>query len=214
MPISSVEELQIIGNHETYPLNGYYVLVRDIDASATAWWNNGAGFEPIGQRLEQSDSLAFNGWFDGQGYVIRGLFINRPEAQGVGLFGSVGGNAVVVNLGIEGGSITGKHYVGALVGENWSHEIAACFADTPVSGISRVGGLAGINRGLLDGCSASGPVKADEYVGGLAGRNYEGVVQHCFASGKVTGLSWAGGLIGESFTGETYDSYWEAQSPK
>jgi len=209
--INSIEELQRIGNDAAYPLNGYYVLTRDIDASHTAWWNNGAGFAPIGQRLDEDDALAFNGWFDGQGHVIRGLVINRPDAQGVGLFGSIGGNAVVVNLALEGGSITGKHYVGALVGENWSQEVAACYVDTPVNGISRIGGLAGINRGIVDGCSSTGDVTGNEYVGGLVGRNYEGIVQSCLSSGKVAGILWVGGLIGESFAGETYDSYWDVE---
>lgn len=207
--IASIEELQRIGTDAAYPLNGFYVLTRDIEASQTARWNNGAGFAPIGQRLEEDDSLAFNGWFDGQGYVIRGLVINRPEAQGVGLFGSIGGNAVVVNVTLEGGSIIGSHYVGALVGENWSQEVAACHASASVSGLTRTGGLSGINRGMLDMCSAAGPVQGNEYVGGLVGRNYEGVVQGCYSTGKVSGGYWIGGLIGESFFGETYDSYWD-----
>ena len=209
IPISSIEELQLIGNDDAYPLNGYYILTRDIDASRTKKWNNGAGFAPIGQRLEEDDSLAFNGWFDGQNHVIRGLVINRPDAQGVGLFGSIGGNAIVVNVILEGGSITGKHYVGALVGENWSQEVAACYVNTPVIGVTRIGGLAGINRGFLDGCSSTGDVTGNEYVGGLVGRNYEGIVQSCFSSGKVVGILWGGGLIGETFAGESYDSYWD-----
>lgn len=211
IPIASIEELQQIGNDAAYPLNGYYVLTRDIEAAHTARWNNGAGFAPIGQRLEEDDSLAFNGWFDGQGFTIRGLVINRPDAQGVGLFGSIGGNAVVVNVTLEGGSITGSHYVGALVGENWSQGITACSSSATVTGLTRAGGLAGINRGTLDMCSASGSVQGNEYVGGLAGRNYEGVVQGCYSTGRVSGGFWIGGLIGESFAGETYDSYWDIE---
>ena len=33
--ISTIEELQLIGNGPAYPLDGYYVLTQDIDASAT-----------------------------------------------------------------------------------------------------------------------------------------------------------------------------------
>lgn len=210
--INSIEALQRIGNDAEYPLNGYYVLTQDIDASGTAYWNNGQGFAPIGQRLEEDDSLAFNGWFDGQGHTIRGLVINRPDAQGVGLFGSIGGVAVVVNLVLEGGSITGSHYVGALVGENWSQEVAACVSSVEVSGATRIGGIAGINRGVLDSCNATGAVQGNEYVGGLVGRNYEGIIQYCVSSGEVSGIRWAGGLIGETFAGETYDSFWDVES--
>lgn len=209
--IASIEDLQRIGNDEAYPLNGYYVLTQDIDASRTAYWNSGQGFAPIGQRLEEDDSLGFNGWFDGQGYVIRGLVINRPDAQGVGLFGSIGGAAVVVNVTLEDGSITGSHYVGALVGENWSQEVAACTSSAAVNGATRVGGIAGINRGVLDACTASGAVQGNDYVGGLVGRNYEGIVQYCLSTGAVSGIQWAGGLIGESFAGEIYDSFWDVE---
>ena len=210
--IGSIEELQRIGNEDAYPLNGYYVLTSDIDASPTAYWNSGSGFAPIGQRLEKDDSLAFNGWFDGQGYVIYGLVINRPDMQGVGLFGSIGGNAVVVNLGLEGGSITGNHYTGSLVGENWSTEIASCYADTAVNGTTRIGGLVGINRGVLDNCHAVGTVQGNEYVGGLVGRNYEGIVQNCYSTAEVIGIYWTGGLIGETFAGEIFNSFWDIEN--
>lgn len=207
--ISSVEVLQSIGQDPAYPLNGSYILTQDIDASATQQWNNGAGFLPVGTRVENNDTAGFSGKFDGQGYVIRGLYINRPDEQGIGLFGSVASSGVVVNLGIDGGSITGSHYVGAIVGENWSDSIAACFSTAAVTGISRVGGLAGINRGLIDACYAVGPVTGDFFVGGLTGRNYKGTVQECYAAGRVSGLNWTGGLIGGSVEAETVASFWD-----
>ena len=209
--ISSIEELQRIGNEEAYPLNGNYALARDIDASRTAYWNNGQGFVPIGQRLDEDDSLSFKGWFDGQGHVIRGLVINRPEDQGVGLFGSIGSTAVVVNVNLEGGTITGSHYVGSLVGENWSQEVAACSSSADVNGLTRIGGMAGINRGILDSCNTAGTVQGNEYVGGLVGRNYKGIVQNCYSTGEVTGIHWTGGLIGGSCDGETYESFWDIE---
>ena len=207
--IGSIEELQRIGYDPAYPLNGYYVLTRDIDAFRTAAWNNGAGFAPIGDRNDDDPSLCFNGWFDGQGHVIRNLVINRPEAHMVGLFGSLGQSAVVVNLGLEGGSVTGNYYVGALVGENWSESVAGCHANMTVLGVSRVGGLVGINRGVMDLCYAAGSVSGDYYVGGLAGRNYEGVIQESYAAGRVTGVTETGGLVGETVEGEVVASFWD-----
>ncbi len=49
--INDIDELQLIGNDPGYPLNGDYVLGNDIDASATASWNSGAGFKPIGNDI-------------------------------------------------------------------------------------------------------------------------------------------------------------------
>ncbi len=208
--ISAIEELQQIGNNAAFPLNGYYILTQDIDASQTANWNNGEGFLPIGKRFdEEDDALAFRGWFDGQGHVIRGLFVNRPDDHGVGLFRSIGSSAVVVNVGLEGGSISGKHYVGALAGANWSEEVVACYASVAVNGISRIGGLAGINRGVIDASYATGTVSGYEFVGGLVGRNYEGIVQECYAAGPVSGVSRVGGLVGQTVEGAVYDSFWD-----
>lgn len=207
--ITSVEMLQRIGQDPEYPLNGSYILTQDIDASETRLWNNGAGFLPVGAWVEDNDAAGFSGSFDGQGFVIRGLFIHRPDEQGIGLFRSIASSGVVVNLGIDGGSITGSHYVGSLVGENWSDSVAACFSTAAVSGISRVGCLAGINRGILDACYATGPVSGDFFVGGLAGRNYKGTVQECYAAGRVSGYTWVGGLIGESFEAEAVACFWD-----
>ena len=207
--IGSVEELQRIGHDAAYPLNGYYVLTNDIDASHTAQWHDGAGFAPIGQRLEDDDSRAFNGWFDGQGYRIHGLVINRPDEKGVGLFGSIGKAAVVVNLILEDVTVTGNDYVGSLTGENWSVEVAACFASATVSGRSRVGAFIGINRGLIEACEADGEVRGELYVGGLVGRNYRGTVLDCYAEAAVSGGSWVGGLVGQTVNGAVYDSAWD-----
>jgi len=225
--IDSIEALQRIGLDPAYPLNGYYVLTQDIDASSTVEWNDGAGFLPIGatplmgQGLAVTDeenlavadkNLFFNGWFDGQGFRIRGLYINRPENNGVGLFHTLAATAVVVNVGIEGGSITGAHYVGGLAGGNWSESVSACFSTAAVSGISRVGGLIGINRGFIDACYAMGPVQGDHFIGGLVGRNYKGVLQECYAAGQVAGNRWVGGLTGNSVEAEAIACFWDVNA--
>ncbi len=83
--ISSIEDLQKIGNEAGYPLNGQYELAQDIDASDTVNWNGGAGFNPIGNY-----DYPFVGKFDGKEYKITGLYINRPTNNDIGLFGYVG----------------------------------------------------------------------------------------------------------------------------
>ncbi|MFA7693243.1 MAG: hypothetical protein GX117_03045 [Candidatus Hydrogenedentes bacterium] len=207
--IDSFEDLLRIGADPDYPLYGRYTLTQDIDASNSYILNGGAGFQPIGPRLEDDDSVGFSGVFDGQGYAIHNLFINRPDEQGVGLFGSIAASGKVINLGLVGGSITGSHYTGSLVGENWSAAVAGCFSDTTVSGISRVGGLAGINRGSLTACYALGAVNGIEFVGGLVGRNYEGLIQESYAAASVSGSRWAGGLVGQSVDAQALACFWD-----
>jgi len=68
MQISTIEELQKIGNDPAYTLDGKYELTQDIDASETVNWNNVDGFTPIG-----TDSNPFMDRFDDQGHKMTGL---------------------------------------------------------------------------------------------------------------------------------------------
>lgn len=96
-------------------LTGHYALGANFDASATSGWNAGAGFAPIGLIAGPSN---FTGNFDGLGHTINGLTIARPLADNVGLFGYVvsTGGAMLKNVTLAGGGVTGGSYVGNLVG--------------------------------------------------------------------------------------------------
>ena len=195
--ISNIEELQRIGNDPAYPLDGDYVLTQDIDASATAGWNDGAGFDPVGTWLEEDPSAAFTGTFDGQGHVITNLVINRPGEGYAGLFGFVGEGGVIENLGIEGGAVSGGERVGALAGGISDGTISECHVTSSVTGEDFVGGLVGDNyHGAISQCHATGAVTGGSNVGGLFGSACGDVFQ-CYATGAVTGTgSYVGGLAG------------------
>ncbi len=210
--IASIEQLQRIGTHPSYPLDGYYVLTRHIDAEHTRHWNDGAGFQPIGICPETGETLQFRGWFDGRGYAVRDLWIHRPDESRVGLFGSLARTAVVVNLALERGAVAGEHYVGALAGESFAGAVAVCRSSVHVTGTSRVGGLIGINRGAVEACYATGNVQGDEVVGGLVGRNFTGTVTECYATGPVFGETLAGGLIGANGEGSVLRSFWSVDT--
>ena len=45
--IATVKQLQAIANNP----DAHFILTADIDASATADWNDGLGFEPIGDQI-------------------------------------------------------------------------------------------------------------------------------------------------------------------
>ena len=96
--IKSADDLNNIRNN----LSGKYILMNDIDLSSYDNW------DPIGDT-----SNRFNGIFDGNGYVIKNLTINRPTEDNVGLFGyTVSAN--IQNVGLENVEVTGKEYVGGL----------------------------------------------------------------------------------------------------
>jgi len=133
------------GNDPGYPLGGNYILTQDLDASVTAIWNSSAGFKPIGTDYNNP----FTGTFDGQGHVISGLVINRPTEGDMGLFGSVGSGGEIMNLGIEGGAVTGGGgHTGGLVGENFGM-VTNCYATGAVTGSGDTGGLVGVNEGTV-----------------------------------------------------------------
>lgn len=104
----------------TYTLRRSYLLMNDLDsttpgyielASNTA--NGGKGWEPIG-----AYGKPFIGNFDGLGYEIRDLFINRFDENEVGLFGLVDEGGVIKNVGIVDATIAGTYHIGCLVGKN------------------------------------------------------------------------------------------------
>jgi len=179
--------------------SGNYVLGASIDASSTSGWNAGAGFAPIGGN---NDYYArYTGTFDGLGHTISNLTINRkrPSTRYVGLFGAVGSNGVIKNVGLLGGSVTGDGYVGGLVGGNFSGTLANAYATGSVVGAYSVGGLVGSNHeGTLTNAYATGSVAGIYDVGGLVGDSYYGTFANAYATGSVAGNYTVGGLVGRN----------------
>ena len=88
-----------------------YTLANDIDMSGTRGgdvWSS-AGFVPF----------YLVGSLNGDGYAISNLYENNPSNfSGSGLFVQIKSGATVEDLVIEGASIAGENYVGALAGSN------------------------------------------------------------------------------------------------
>ncbi|MFC6976658.1 hypothetical protein ACFQL1_21310 [Halomicroarcula sp. GCM10025709] len=80
--VDSLVKLQCI---QTKGLGDNYVQTQDIDASETGEWNDRSGFDPIGDKDNE-----FTGTFDGNGYTISGLIIDRGGTYSVGLFSEIG----------------------------------------------------------------------------------------------------------------------------
>ena len=75
----TIEEVQAVGENDT-SLSCHYRLGRNINATNTENWNDGAGFVPIGP---------FFGSFDGDGYHIDNLYIKTSNTERIGLFGFI-----------------------------------------------------------------------------------------------------------------------------
>ena len=189
--ITTCEDLQ----NMKYNLSANYYLAHDIDCSCTASWNSGAGFEPIGNY-----SNPFTGTFDGQGYKITDLYINRPSTSRVGLFGCTGSGSEIKDVGLEDVNIVGEYSVGGLVGRNNYGTINNSSSTGTITGYDTVGGLVGDNHdyGAITNSYFTGTVTGyDDAVGGLVGIATYGTITNSYSTGTVTGSDcYVGGLVG------------------
>ncbi|MBN2612966.1 MAG: T9SS type A sorting domain-containing protein [Bacteroidales bacterium] len=201
--------------------NKYFLQTADIDASPTSGWNAGAGLLPIG-----SPTNRFKGHYDGNGFVIDGLYINST-ASAVALFGYCD-SAAIMNLGLTNADITGNIYVGGFVGASYgTTHIENCFITGTVTGASYVGGFAaniygetliknchsecsvtGSNTvgGFVSQCSAviensycSGEVTGSHTIGGFSAYNNQGLIEECYSATIENGDSLLGGFVGFNY---------------
>lgn len=200
--ITTLEELQAVDG----ALDGFFELDGDIDASATAEWNGGEGFTPIGDG--NTDGEAFTGVLDGRDYTITDLHINRTT-DFIGLFSDVLGT--LKNIHLESVTVSGDSNVGGLSGRLEDGAIEESSITGTVAGDvqgrgngSNVGGLLGTNvDGTVSRSSADAEVSGEgRYVGGLVGYN-RGKIAESFADGDIYGteriqIQDLGGLVGHT----------------
>jgi uncharacterized repeat protein (TIGR02543 family) len=190
-------------------LSARYILMNNL-GPATAGYielagetaNQGKGWEPIGTADDQ-----FTGSFDGQGYEIEDLFINRPDQSYVGLFGEVGQEGVTKNVGVVNVTVIGNDYVGGLAGHT-EGSLGNSHSTGNVTGQENVGSLVGHNDGIVSNSHSSGSVTGDSRVGGLVGWN-QATLSSSYSSCSVSGNSSIGGLAGDNWYdgGTVSDSY-------
>ncbi|WP_211310102.1 beta strand repeat-containing protein, partial [Aquicella lusitana] len=216
--VRNAHQLQLMG----MALDAEYTLANDIDASSTissttygadVWGGtSGTGFVPVGR----TTSAPFTGSLNGNGYVIDNLTITQtlPTLSGLGNFGEVGAggagttptyvglfgvatNAIISNIGLTNVSITGGAggtggLAGALTGGTSTAAITNAYSIGSVSGSGAVGGLVGINQGLI----------AQSYSGGLMTGSAVS-----FATGGLVGYNELASFGVGSGTGYIEDSY-------
>ena len=208
--ISSAELLLKLSteyNNDSANFSGkYWKQTNDIDMS-------GVKFTPIGA------TTAFSGTYDGGNHAIKNLTI-ASAATNVGLFGTVGNNAVIKNVVLADTcaiSASNKSCrVGGIAGyinasgtntiENCVNRATVTSSATPSFGSSPsyAGGIVGViassKNNLVIGCKNYGAVKQTVegvyYAGGIAGSILTNtVVANCENHGTVTALSgetWGG----------------------
>lgn len=200
-------------------LSASYKLGNNIDFTAAdfakggTFYNDGKGWEPIG-----TDESEFEGIFDGNGYVIKGLKCTQPNQSIAGLFGVSCGT--IKHLGMVEGCIEGGK-VGGICATN-SGLIAECYNAGAIATIySSAGGIAASNTGKIKDCYNTGEIKfgakggwyADECTGGIAGYNtnrsgQNGEIVNCYNIGKIGYTSRRGSIAGAAYSSVTTNCYY------
>ena len=190
--VSTPEELSDVRRG----LSGKYIQTKDIDLSV---YSDGEGWNPIG-----NTSASFKGIYDGGGFKVTGLTIDRPSEWNIGLFGKIE-MATLENISIEDASVLGKISVGIIVGVMDSSSVSNSHSTGIVEGKEHnVGGLIGyaINqnnvKSTISNSYSTANVKGISQLGGLVGQvSSKSTISDSYATGSVKGSTrYVGGLVG------------------
>ena len=182
-------------------------IKTDDDGNVT----NGSSFKawrPMGMADENGEFTGhYKGIFDGNGYSISGLYVNRDEAtadvnsrfkSSIGLFGYHDG--VTKNLGILDSYMRGNYCIGGICGYNDGGTIQNCYSAATVCGDSYIGGICGRSRSnsIIENCYNAGYIYgATRSIGGICGDNYS-TIESCYNIGIIEGNFMVGGIVGGS----------------
>ena len=100
--------------------------------------------------------------------------------------------------------------IGGVIGVNGeNHVIDHCGNTGTMNGLNAMGGVVGLNEGIIRDCTLSGSMGSatQDYIGGIAGLNVggrtEGTIENCTTEKNctVTGRNTVGGIVGYNLSG-------------
>ncbi len=163
---------------------------------------------PIG-----TSDVPYTGTFDGKGYTISGLYFNNPTSYYVGLFGCIGANGKISNVGVLDSYFQFSARGGGVCGKNNNGELHNCSNSSTVicNMQDGTGGVCGFNiKGTVRDCKNTGSVRGKAILGGVCGVNSYGTITNCFNEGTVSVTvtsSNVGGVCGNNYSGTIKCSY-------
>lgn len=188
-----------------------YIQVANISLTGYA---TGEGWTPIGD-----STTPFIGTFDGNGYTISSLTINRPAGDFQGLFGALSGtNALIDNVTLDTVSVKGAQFTGSLIGRmlNGSKVTNTRVVSGAVTSYwASGGGLIGQSWGetnTVEDCHSGVSVLGDDTgntimnMGGLIGWNTGSIIDSSATGSVVSEGREVGGLVGTN-SGLIQNSY-------
>ena len=167
---------------------------------------------PVGNNI-----YAYTGTFDGKGYTVSGLYFNNPNSSFVDLFGFIGANGKISNVGVLDSYFQFRWYGAGVCGIN-NGELQNCSNSSTVIGNmeQEIGGVCGENNydGIIENCFNEGTVSATVsdhtiYVsGGVCGINKMATIKSCYNTASVSGEDAVGGVCGINDRGTTTNCYY------
>ena len=157
---------------------------------------------------------AYTGTFDGKGYTISGLYFNNPTSYYVGLFGCIGANGKISNVGVLDSYFQFSALGGGVCGMNENGELQNCSNSSTVicKNQDGTGGVCGKNYGTVRDCKNTGSVRGIAPLGGVCGVNKSGIIENCFNEGTVsvtvTSAGGGSGVCGANLGGTTTNCYY------
>ena len=161
-------------------------------------------WDPIGN----SDNK-YQGTFDGNGKMIRNLYINSTIRY-KGFFGYAV-DCRIKNITFDNAKVktTDVYGTGILAGafEKGTIENIKILANCSVEGTENTGGIAGAGAGNIINCENRAMVNGTNKVGGIVGNCYDNTISSCANYGAVTGTGYAvGGMVGYFNSGTMQNS--------
>jgi len=176
--ISNCEELQNIRD-DVY---ADYSLINNIDCTETQTW-------------------------DGNGFDVEALFIDKSSSNYNALFSKILDGAVIKDLNLKNVDITGINHNSALVAYNRG-TIENCGVTGQITSTNQyAAGLVSHNYGTIINSYSEATIRSDSHhAGGLTAHNYD-TISNSYASGDVSsGASYAAGISVHN-NGHISDSY-------
>lgn len=155
--IRTPEALQAIGNASCNYMLGNDIDMKEAVSEGGSLYNNGMGFMPLFEDAKNS----FKGTFDGNGFTIYNMYINRPNDVFVAFMRYISAEedneGVIKNLSFVGGEIIGGNYTSVFYSNASGYGstlsgVKDSYVEMSLKSVGSLSCLVGNNKGLVENC--------------------------------------------------------------
>lgn len=206
-------------------------------SGSTIYLANDINLEDIGWIPIGTEGRPFRGTFDGKGHWIHNLTVKVEGGLHAGLFGVIGENGVVRQVGISSGTVgiiskptlypNSECYSGSIAGQNYG-TISQCANLATIYGNQinvNVGGIVGMIAsienteiyGVVEDCYNLGRLytsknyEQNNYLGGIAGNCDDCIISRVYVNASIEkgALSRVGGIVAvQTFDSDVSNAYY------